>query len=249
MKIQSPLLFLYPLLLLAGCSAPPVTLEVPAGAPPDFPVERYRQPPGDASVYTVDAARSLLQVYAYRDGALKRLGHDHVIASRDLAGFIRRDAAGASTSVFSSDLYLPLAALTVDEAALRADAGFETEPSAEDRAGTRSNMLKSLDAATFPFVSASLKTPAIDDSALLSGQPVELTVEATLNLHGLEQALTVPVSAVFDAGSLKASGAFNLTQSDFAIEPFSVLGGALAVRDTVEIRFELYATLAAGASD
>lgn len=237
------------LMLLASCSAPPPLLEVPAGAPPDFPFERYRQPSAEATVYTVDSARSLIWVYAYRDGALKRMGHDHVIASRDLAGFVRRDSAGAASVVFAGDLYLPLAAMTVDEPLLRVEAGFDTEPSAEDRAGTQGNMLKSLEAADYPFVSATLGTPEINPVTLASEQGITTNLELTLKLHGSAHSLSVPVVATLEAGTLRARGKFVLRQTDFGIEPFNVLGGALAVKDEVEVQFDLYADVVVGDSD
>lgn len=232
-------------LLAAGCGAPPPLLDAPIGAPPAFPIERYREAPDSASVYVIDAARSRLLVYAYRDGALKRMGHDHVIASHDLAGFVRQDPSGGAQVSFTGDLYLPLAGLTVDEPALREQAGFETEPSEEDRVGTRGNMQKSLEAAVYPFVSASLSTPGLSSSALASAITIETVITVELNLHGVVRQLTVPVTAELKAGTLTASGKFEVTQSDFGIQPFSVLGGALAVRDTVDVSFEIFADPAA----
>lgn len=228
-------------LAVAGCGAPLPTPDVPAGAPPEFPAERYQQPSADAPVYSVDTARSLIRINAYRDGALKRMGHDHVVASRNLTGFIRQVPTDGGRYRFDSDLYLPLAAMTVDEPALRADAGFETEPSAEDRAGTRGNMLKSLDAATQPFVTASLSTASIDRSVWTSGQAVEVVATLNLTLHGVTQALSVPVTARLEAGTLIAEAEFAIQQTDFDVAPFSVLGGALSVLDTLDIQIELFA--------
>jgi hypothetical protein len=46
---------------------------------------------------------------------------------------------------------------------------------------------------------------------------------------------------VATAAGITASGELTLKQSDFGITPFSVLGGALAVQDQLELRFELSA--------
>ena len=96
-------------------------------------------------MFRVDPARSLLLIVVRRGGALAQFGHDHVVASHDVAGYIAPDEGRA-------DLYVPLDALVVDEPALRAEAGFDTQPSAADIAGTRRNMLeKVLETSRHPY--------------------------------------------------------------------------------------------------
>ena len=226
------------ILMLSACAAPPPAPDIPVGAPPDFPVERYRSPAAGERIYAIDPDRSLVRVLALRGGALKRLGHDHVIASRDVAGFVRRFSTGGQSSRLEGDFYVALAALTVDEEALRQRAGFTTEPSDDDRAGTRSNMLKSLEANAYPFVTASVRTGAVEASA--TGQGVTANLELTL--HGVTQTVAVPVTVSLEGAALSALGRFELKQTDYGITPFSVLGGALAVQDTLEIQFELHAS-------
>ncbi len=215
--------------LLAGCAAPPPPPPVPTGAPDGFAAADYERAAATSQVYRLDPQRSLLQVYVYRGGRLARMGHDHVVASRDLSGFVLLDGNGR----VEADLYLALAAMTVDEDALRADAGFTTEPSDEDREGTRGNMLKSLEAAAFPFAVASVR------AALPPGDQVALPVEVTL--HGVSREITVPVEFGIDDHALHATGTFRLRQTDFGIDPFSVLGGALTVQDELALTFEIRA--------
>lgn len=194
--------------------------------PAGFPVGRYAGPGGP--VYEIDAARSLIRVLVYRGGRMARMGHDHVVASRQVGGFVLGTPAG-----FAADLYVALAAMSVDEPELRADAGFTTEPSAEDRDGTRRNMLKSVDAAAHPFVTVSLVAPPP-----IAGNAV---ADVTMTLHGVSRSFAVPVQVRVEAATLEASGTFELRQSDFGIEPFSVLGGALRVEDRLDVSFELRA--------
>ena len=228
------------LLLLAACAAPPPPPPVPEGAPPAFPAADYVQASAESPVYRVDPQRSLLEVYVYRGGRLARMGHDHVIASRDLAGFVRLDDNGPGSRV-EADLYLALAAMTVDEQALRDAAGFDTEPSEEDREGTRGNMLKSLEAAGFPFAVARVRAalPPADQVAV----PVEIT------LHGVSREVRVPIEFAIDDETLSATGSFRLLQSDFGITPFTVLGGALAVQDELALRFDIRARRIDGPAD
>lgn len=225
------------ILLAAGCAAPPPAPPVPAGVPQGFPVERYRNPAEGEVVYEVDPSRSLVQVFAYRGGTLARMGHDHVIASRDVSGFVLLRDGDRDGSRFVADLFAALAAMTVDEAALRADAGFTTEPSQSDREGTRGNMLQSLEAADHPFVSAVVESRANTIADARSGA----VLDVALSLHGVTREFKLPIALERQAASMTASGSFELLQSDFGITPFSVLGGALAVKDKLDVRFEIHA--------
>ena len=215
------------LCLLVACISPPPAPPAPEGAPADFPIERYAGIDGTDRLYAIEPGRSLAAIHVRRGGALARLGHDHVIAARDIRGFVRlRDG------VAFADLYATLAGMSVDEQALRAEAGFTTEPSAEDKADTRANMLKSVDAKTYPFVQATLSAPI--------GTAAE-TVDAdvTIALHGQKRRYSVPIAVTVSAATLSASGSLKIRQSDFGIEPFSVLAGAPSVQDELDIRFEI----------
>lgn len=227
--------------ITAGCSLPPPALPIPTGVPPEFPVERYQRPAAGEVVYEIDPGRSLVQTFAYRGGALARMGHDHVIASRDVSGFVLLREGEQGRHGFEADLYAPLAAMTVDEAALRADAGFTSEPSQSDREGTRGNMLRSLDAADHPFVRVAVKSASYTIAELNNGA----VLDVSLSLHGVTRELQVPVTVERQVTSMTVSGSFELLQSDFSITPFSVLGGALAVLDKLDIRFEIHAVRAA----
>src|SRR5213596_898768 len=133
--------------LLAGCA--PLLREpapAPAGPPADFPEGYYREALGRGKpVFRVDSRESLVVIEVRRSGSLARLGHDHVVASHEIGGYVAPDEGRA-------DLYVSLARLAVDEAALRTEAGFDTQPGESDIEGTRANMLeKVLEAEKFPF--------------------------------------------------------------------------------------------------
>lgn len=185
-------------------------------------------------VLRIDAQASLLTITVRRGGALARLGHDHVIASRTLNGWVAPER-GQAFFQFRLD------AMSVDEAALRAQAGLETTPSNEAIAGTRHNMLvRVLDAERYPLVTVQARygaTPGVLDAAI--------------TLHGVTRQVAVPTTVVSaaDGHSLQASGKLLLNQSDFGIAPFSVLGGAMAVQDQMELAFDIRASApAAGAA-
>ena len=215
-------------LLLAACAAP----ETPPAAPSSSVAPPATAPRGDpfAALLAGRAAGPLLRIAddaliaitVRRGGALARLGHDHVVAARRIDGRVD-PAAGLAVLRFRLD------EMTVDEAALRREAGLTTQPSADAVAGTRVNMLtRVLDAARHPFVEV---------RAQRGGTPGML--QADITLHGVTRRYAVPADIERDPQGVTARGTLTLRQTDFGITPFSVMGGAMAVQDTLEIRFAL----------
>ena len=213
-------------LAAAGCAPVPPAVPpkpIPAGAP-DLDAAHYRDAvQRGAKVYGAEPGDSLVVVRVYRGGRLAKLGHDHVVSTREVRGFIDADQG-------RGDFYVGVASLTVDDPAQRAAAGFESAPSESDIAGTRSNMLeKVLEADRFPFVV--LRVRAADQG----------TLQGELALHGVTRPLRIPAKIDAGAERVEVSGSFAINQTDFAIEPFSVLGGALSVQDRVDLSFTIRA--------
>jgi len=201
---------------------------MPAGAPPDFPHAYYRQLQAQGTpVFHVDAVRSLVAIEVRRGGSLARLGHDHVVASHNVAGSI---APGEGRA----DFYVRLDDLTVDEPDLRASAGFDTKPDADDIAGTRRNMLqKVLQTEQHPYALIHVSDPGKGGSAV--------TVPVVVTLHGVTR--SVDAIARWDRGAedFSVSGTLAIDQSEFGMTPLSILGGAITVQDRVNISFRIHA--------
>src|SRR5262252_3699380 len=160
-------------LLVACAQVKPVPELAEKGAlPPDFPEAYYRQAAAQGKpVFRVDSKTSVVVIEVRRSGSLARLGHDHVVASHDVGGYVV-PADGRA------DLYVPLVKLVVDEAKLRTEAGFETQPSESDIAGTRANMLNSvLEAERFPF--ALIRVNGADASKGNANMKVSITLHDT----------------------------------------------------------------------
>ena len=199
--------------------------------PDGFPEGFYRQAiaRGDA-VFRVDGPSSLVTIEVRRAGSLSRLGHDHVVASHDLQGYVLPAANRA-------DLYVRLDALVVDEPDLRKAAGFETEPSPEAIAGTRTNMLeRTLDVQHYRF--ATIRVQAVDP---ISTVGTSNAVDVSIGLHGQDKTFRVPVEIDLDGDSIRVEGQLLFNQTDFAITPLTILGGAIAVQDSVTLHFRLRA--------
>jgi len=217
--------------VLAGCAlfapepARPPT--APVAPPAEFPEAYYRQAAAQGKpVFRVDPAASLVVIEVRRSGSLSRLGHDHVVASHHVGGYVAPEEG-------RGDLYVPLTHLTVDEEKLRAEAGFDTQPTESDIAGTRANMLeKVLETGKFPFALMRVSGARGKGGADIS---------VALTLHGETRTLKVPAEVTADGKQISVSGKLSLNQTDFGITPFSLFGGALAVRDAVDVRFSIHA--------
>jgi len=216
---------------LAACGSAPKQHPEPKTAlarmPQGFPADVYERLSAQGEVvYRIGPNDALVVLTVRRGGSLARLGHDHVIASRSLQGFVA-PAQGRA------DLYMPLADLTVDEPALRAEAGLDTQPSESDIEGTRTNMQdKVLRVQEFPYALVQVRDVGMD-------QPVSATVSITL--LGVTRTSTVPLTVVKTQDAMRVIGTTELKQSDFGITPFSLLGGALQVQDPFRVRFDIRA--------
>src|SRR5713226_9684384 len=220
---------------LAG-GAPPVRerASAPAAPPAEFPEGYYLEAAARGRpVFRVDPAESLVVIEVRRAGSLARLGHDHVVASHEVGGYVAPDEGRA-------DLYVALERLAVDEAALRAEAGFDTQPTESDIDATRANMLvKVLEAEKFPF--ALIRVSGADASQR------DVTLSVAITLHGSTRTLQAPARIDADAGEMSVTGRLSFDQTDFGITPYSLLGGAIAVRNGVDLRFRIRARRLPGA--
>src|SRR6204780_2598260 len=126
---------------------------VPNLHPQAAPPPAVAAPAAASARYRVDAARSEVLILVYRDGRLATLGHNHVLAVRELSGEI---VLAADITQSSWQLDFPVAALSVDEPQLRASQGADFQSAVDEVAiaGTRDHMLGPalLDAARFPTI-------------------------------------------------------------------------------------------------
>ena len=218
--------FLLACAVLAACTPLP-----PAPAPASAPATLASMPAPawqrqGVRLLHIAPDESLLTITVRRGGALARLGHDHVVASRSLQGVV-------APALGRAQLRFRLDEMSVDEAGLRQAAGLTTTPSADAIAGTRHNMLvRVLEAERYPWVS--IEARRTGDKQVF---------DADITLHGVTRTVQLPVRVeqAADGRRLQASGSLLLKQSDFGIVPFAVLGGAMAVQDQMELAFRITA--------
>ena len=227
-------------LLLAACAAPgPAAL-------PEASAEGPLPEPLEGQLWRLDPARSLLQVLAFRQGALAGLGHNHVLTAPRLQGWLqlpsdasdpsRLSAAQLTRSRFA--LALRLDELQLDDPAQRARLGpaFASVPTAEAVAATRANLLgeSMLDAARFPWLRV--------QSLQLLGEGAMVLAEIELDWHGRQQRVRLPLELAMEAAGgqvLRVQGRMALRLTDFGIRPLSLLGGMLAVQEANAVSLDL----------
>jgi polyisoprenoid-binding protein YceI len=214
---------------VVGCAT-----RTPKSAPIAPSVPAHAESPALGHAYQVLGGESLLIVRVYRGGTLSRAGHNHIVASHDLAGTIY---VAPDLSRSSFELQLPVASLTVDEAELRAAQGADFAADVPDsaREGTRKNMLGPavLDAEHYPQISLFSDTLDMDAGRLMA--------RVQIRIRGETHVFTVPVTYTLSANELLAQGEFALKQTDLGLAPFTALLGALAVQDEMQLQFRIVA--------
>jgi polyisoprenoid-binding protein YceI len=217
---------------VAGCG--PRRAEAPPSAVAAATEAGESSIPTGATVYKIDADRSLVTLRVYRAGRLAKLGHNHVITSANETG---RAWTNDTPATSGFEVRMAVADLVVDDPAARAAAGadFPGEISEAARDGTRANMLRAevLDGERYPEI--------VVRAGALNGTWEQPTVAASVTLKGQTRSIDVPLAIVRTDDAIVAHGAFTVLQSDFGITPFSIGGGAIAVADAVDISFEIRA--------
>jgi len=163
----------------------------------------------------IDIQKSAMTVRVFKSGLFSAFGHEHEISAPMERG--------------SFNVSPPAAELTVDAGKLRV---MDKDVSDKDRAEIQETMLgpKVLDAAQFPEIQ--FRSTAIE--------PVgegRWRVAGDLTLHGK----TRPVRLEVQTKNGHYQGAAQLKQRDFGIEPISVGGGAVKVKDELRVEFDIVA--------
>ena len=190
--------------------------------------------PAGARELQVVSEESLLQILVHRGGAMARLGHNHVIASHQVSGTVYLTDDATRTRF---DVSIPVNDFTVDEPALREQAGPDFPPGVPQSArdGTHANLLSEalLDGARYPTIR--LRATDVIEAANGYDMGVEISIKDQV------RTMRVPVALERKEGAIVASGEFPLKQSELGLKPFSIAMGALVVLDDMTVRFSVTA--------
>ena len=219
----------------------------PAARPDAEPSSGLAPEPAEGLLWRIDPAASLLQVLAFRQGALAGLGHNHVLTAPRLQGWLQLAADAADPTRLSPAqlartrfaLALRLEDMALDEPARRAQLGpaFASRPDAQAIAGTRANLLGPalLDATRHPWLRV--------QSVVLRGEGAQVLAEVEIDWHGQQQRWRLPLALAMTPSAegqvLRVQGQMALRLTDFGIQPLSLLGGMLAVQDDIGVTLDL----------
>lgn len=164
---------------------------------------------------SIDSAGSKLVVKAFKSGMFSGFADNHEIEAPITEGMVDESAGRVK--------------FTVDSKRMKV---LDPQMKPERRQEVQERMVgpEVLDTARFPqiaFESNSVERPSKD----------ALVVHGQLSLHGVTKPIMVNVSK--ESGSYK--GTCTLKQRDFGIEPISIAGGTVKVKDELKIEFDIRA--------
>jgi polyisoprenoid-binding protein YceI len=167
-------------------------------------------------------------VHAFAKGLLSAFGHSPTLVVRRLAGEVEFDAAIPEATTLR--LSVPADSLAV------LDNISETDRHEIERK-TREEVLE---AARYPeiiFQSVSVLTQQAGE-----GQ-YRVRLSGELSLHGVRRTQTIEAGVHLTQNCLRARGELALRQSDYHIEPVTALGGAIKLKDELELSFDIIACI------
>jgi YceI-like domain len=167
-----------------------------------------------AQSHAIDGNKSSLKIRVFKSGAFSAFAHDHEIQAPIDEGKIDSSAS-------------PSVQLRVDSRKMRV---LDPEISVDKRAEIQHTMEGNavLDVAHFPEIS-------YRSTAITKTGDAHWEVRGDLKLHGKSQPVVVVVS--FEGGHYRGSASFK--QSNFGIDPISIAGGTVKVKDEVKIEFDI----------
>ena len=176
-----------------------------------------------AQAADLDLAASKVTVHVQKQGMFAAFAHNHVISAPLAAGHLDAEKRTIELKFRAQDMKV-----------------LDPDASDSERSTIESNMKSPevLDPARFPeiaFVSTSVETPAAEAAGTPSG--THFLVRGNLTLHGV----TRPVDMSVSFSESHYAGKVTLKQTDFGITPIRIGGGAIRVKDVIEIDFEIVA--------
>jgi polyisoprenoid-binding protein YceI len=166
----------------------------------------------------LDLAASKITVHVEKSGMFAAFAHNHIISAPLSSGSLDVQNRTIELKFRAQDMKV-----------------LDPQASASERSTIEGNMKSDevLDPARFPeitFASTSVEAPAGNASA-----PTNYVVHGNLTLHGVTRPIDLSVS--FSGGHY--TGKVTLKQTTFGITPIKIAGGAIRVKDPIEIVFEI----------
>lgn len=187
----------------------------------------------------------LIGVLTFKQGVLKGMAHNHLITAQKYKGSLRWD--GSDPMSLRGTVTLRVGNLAVDdpEASMRWYPRIETlgwlqEPYGlvpmKDRNKVRKAMLSKdqLDQKKFPDIKAEI-IGAQPADIQVGGVTFNYQLSVTFTVKGTSVTIVTPANLDVVEGGLKIEAVVTTTFSQFGIEPYSAMFGAIANQDTIHV--------------
>jgi len=225
--------------ILFGCtvSAPvqPPRPESPESkaVPTDLRTQYLALGASGGRILRLNPQSSAIRIFVFRGGVAARLGHNHVLTAPRFEGYVFVPQSGPADGRFDLEFRLEELELDAPEIRSRLGGAFSGELSPSDIERTRAHMLgeENLQAQRYPFVRI--------HSLQIVGEAPKFAAQVQIELHGQQRDMWVPLQVEGLPDRISVTGSLILRQTDFSVQPISVLGGLLTVHDEVLIDFQL----------
>jgi len=178
--------------------------------------------------YSIDSAKSKLEIEVKKEGLFKAFGHNHLIIAKEISGQVQFDPQRIESSAVT---------LKVQTKSLTVSPEGEPEKDRQDVQATMSGE-KVLDVEKYPeIVFTSTRVSAVKQA----GDDWTLTLSGNLKLHGVEKPVSLLITLHSTGNQLQAQGQVPLLQTDYGIKPVKAGGGAVTVKDELKISFDIVA--------
>lgn len=160
------------------------------------------------------AKQSIITVHTGKTGLFSGFAHNHTITAPVERAVIDAKNMAAEISVETKKMKV-----------------IDPEVSEKDRTEIQATMLgpKVLDAGKFPEI-------RFNSSRIEQTSPRHYRVTGTLDLHGVRKEISLEMVG----GPDHYQGKARLKQTEFGIQPVSVAGGTVKVKDELELEFDIY---------
>jgi polyisoprenoid-binding protein YceI len=171
-----------------------------------------------SGTHSIEPENGTLTVKVYKEGMAAKMGHDLTFEASDWSGKITVDTDDPSASSVQ---------VTIDPSSLEiVNAEGGAKPlSDKDRADIAKNITKTLGNSDISF-----------ESTEVSGTAPRISLKGNLTISGTARPVTLDLT-VGDDGH--AAGRTTIVQSQYGIKPYSAMMGALKVKDSVDVEFDV----------
>jgi hypothetical protein len=180
----------------------------------------------------VHAENTRIYVHVYKTG----LGHEHAVVGRVKEGVIHLGATQNAGRVVAD-----LTSFVADVDYARKLIGLPADNDADTQKKVTENMLgkEVLDILQFPTATGTIASARLLPQPSSNGLPQYL-LEGELSLHGVTKKMSVVAEALEQNGWVRLRGHVSLKQSDFGMQPYTAMLGALGVADELDLYGEAY---------